>query len=100
MPCYHKATDSLHKAVKIQSRHKTHRLELSCMKFEANGVTELMPGLVGFLLLVIYLGGGWKFWSGFKRTNFSQNRIVLTLLWPALLTSKSYRQNFMKALKS
>jgi hypothetical protein len=58
-----------------------------------------MGGLVGLLLLVMYLGGGWKFWTGFNRTNFSQNRVVLTLLWPALLTSKSYRQNFRRALK-
>ncbi|MGB7415400.1 MAG: hypothetical protein WA902_14430 [Thermosynechococcaceae cyanobacterium] len=58
-----------------------------------------MGGLVGLLLLVMYMGGGWKFWTGFNRTNFSQNRVVLTLLWPALLTSKSYRQNFKKALK-
>jgi hypothetical protein len=58
-----------------------------------------MGGLVGLLLLVMYIGGGWKFWTGFNRTNFSQNRVVLTLLWPALLTSKSYRQNFRRALK-
>ncbi|MGF1601919.1 MAG: hypothetical protein ACFCU8_07840 [Thermosynechococcaceae cyanobacterium] len=58
-----------------------------------------MGGLVGLLLLVMYMGGGWKFWTGFNRTNFSQNRVVLTLLWPALLTSKSYRQNFKRALK-
>lgn len=59
-----------------------------------------MTGLVGFLLIVIYLGGGWKFWSGFNRTTFSQNRAMLTLLWPIMLpSSKSYRQNFMKALK-
>jgi hypothetical protein len=60
-----------------------------------------MSSLIGLLLLVIYLGGGWKFWAGFNRTNFSQNRVVLTLLWPIMLpSSKSYRQNFMKALKS
>lgn len=55
--------------------------------------------LVGILLLLVYLGGGWKFWTGFNRTNFSQSKMILTLLWPALLVSKSYRQNFMKALK-
>lgn len=58
-----------------------------------------MEGLASLLLLVIYLGGGVRFWAGFKRTNFRQNRFVLTLLWPALLTNKSYRQNFMKAFK-
>jgi hypothetical protein len=59
-------------------------------------------GLIGFVLLVVYCGGIWKFWKGFKRTNFNPslpNRLALALLWPALLTSKSYRKNFQKALK-
>ncbi|NJN38675.1 MAG: hypothetical protein HC790_08060 [Acaryochloridaceae cyanobacterium CSU_3_4] len=58
-----------------------------------------MPVLVWLLLAIIYVGGGWRFWSGFRQTNFSQNRLLLTLLWPALLANKSYRQNFRKALK-
>jgi hypothetical protein len=58
-----------------------------------------MSGLIGFLLVVTYGAGAWKFWNGFNRTNFSQGRLYLTLLWPAFLFSKSYRQNFMKALK-
>ncbi len=62
-----------------------------------------MGELLGFLLILGYAGGAWKFWRGFRRTNFSQsfsNRLSLTLLWPALLiTNKSYRQNFRKALK-
>ena len=58
-----------------------------------------MGSLIGLLLFVIYLGGGVRFWNGFDRTNFSQNRLMLTLLWPALFMSKSYRQNFMKAFK-
>jgi hypothetical protein len=38
--------------------------------------------------------------KGFHRTNFSQGRVSLTLLWPIfLMANKSYRQNFGKALK-
>ncbi|MGJ3244747.1 MAG: hypothetical protein ACFE0I_01570 [Elainellaceae cyanobacterium] len=51
------------------------------------------------LLLIVYLGGGVKFWTGFKRTNFDQGRLYLTLLWPVLLMNKSYRDNFNRALK-
>jgi membrane-bound metal-dependent hydrolase YbcI (DUF457 family) len=57
-------------------------------------------GLLGFLVLAIYAGGTWKFWTGFHRTNFSEGRLYLSLLWPVLLVAnKSYRQNFNKALK-
>lgn len=56
-------------------------------------------GILGFLALIVYAGGVWKFWKGFRRTNFSQGRFYLALLWPVLLVSKSYRQNFTKALK-
>ncbi|MBW4632755.1 MAG: hypothetical protein KME30_12940 [Iphinoe sp. HA4291-MV1] len=59
--------------------------------------------LLVFGLVVVYTGGAWKFLNGFNRTNFQQsqsNRLRLALLWPALFaTSKSYRQNFRKALK-
>ncbi len=62
-----------------------------------------MGGLIGFILLVTYGGGAWKFWNGFSRTNFSRsftNKLRLSLLWPFLLaSSQSYRQNFRKALK-
>jgi hypothetical protein len=62
-----------------------------------------MVDLIVFGLVVVYAGGIWKFWSGFQRTNFQRslpNRLSLALLWPALfMTSKSYRQNFRKALK-
>jgi hypothetical protein len=58
-----------------------------------------MGGLLTLVLIVVYIGGGWKFWQGFNRTNFSQNKLVLTLFWPPLLVSKSYRQNFNRALK-
>jgi hypothetical protein len=54
-------------------------------------------------LLGIYGYGAWKFWKGFERTNFERslpNRIILSLLWPALIiANKSYRRNFTKALK-
>lgn len=59
--------------------------------------------LIGFILLVVYVGGIWKFLSGYRRTNFNSGlpgRISLALLWPVLLiTNKSYRRNFQKALK-
>lgn len=62
-----------------------------------------MGKLIILVLLIAYVGGVWKFWKGFQRTNFSRslpNRIVLSLLWPVLLVAnKSYRQNFTKALK-
>jgi hypothetical protein len=57
-------------------------------------------GTLGFLLLGgIYVFGIYKFWTGFRRTNFSQGRLYLSLLWPVLLLNRSYRQNFTKALK-
>jgi hypothetical protein len=56
--------------------------------------------LIGIIILgAVYIGGIWKFLSGFRRTNFSQGRLPLALLWPVLLFNKSYRQNFTKALK-
>ncbi|MEY3297129.1 MAG: hypothetical protein RLZZ597_389 [Cyanobacteriota bacterium] len=56
--------------------------------------------LLVLLLLGVYGGGAWKFWSGFQRTNFSEGKVKLTLLWPLLLaSSKSYRDNFNRALK-
>ncbi|MBD1905554.1 hypothetical protein NDI37_14300 [Funiculus sociatus GB2-A5] len=56
--------------------------------------------LLGFLLFGGYVYGGWRFWKGFRRTNFSQGRLVLALLWPVLVIgNKSYRQNYRKALK-
>ena len=59
-----------------------------------------MYPFVGILLLIVYGVGAWKFWAGFNRTNFSQGRIGLTLLWPIfILANKSYRENFQKALK-
>ncbi|MEO0456639.1 MAG: hypothetical protein AAF152_08655 [Cyanobacteria bacterium P01_A01_bin.114] len=59
-----------------------------------------MGTALGLLLLAGYVYGGWRFWKGFHRTNFSQGRLYLTLLWPAfMIGSKSYRKNFSKALK-
>jgi hypothetical protein len=62
-----------------------------------------MVKLIIFGLIVIYIGGAWKFWNGFSRTNFTQalpNRIGLSLLWPALfIVNSSYRRNFRRALK-
>ncbi|MGE5655843.1 MAG: hypothetical protein ACM37W_04440 [Actinomycetota bacterium] len=61
-----------------------------------------MSTLIALALLTVYGGGIWKFWNGFERTNFSrsfQNRLTLSLLWPALIFNRPYRQNFTKALK-
>ncbi|GAB4340735.1 MAG: hypothetical protein Fur0042_01660 [Cyanophyceae cyanobacterium] len=59
-----------------------------------------MKVLILVLLLGTYAWVGWRFWGGFRRTNFSQGRLPLTLLWPVLLVAnRSYRQNFQKALK-
>ena len=62
-----------------------------------------MPQFIGLILLVVYVGGIWKFLSGYRRTNFNSGlpgRITLALLWPVLLASnRSYRRNFQKALK-
>jgi hypothetical protein len=59
-----------------------------------------MGNLVVLILLVIYGGGAWKFWTGFNRTNFSSRKAYLTLMWPVLLMgSKDYRRNFNRALK-
>ncbi len=59
-----------------------------------------MSTLIGIVLFGIYVGGIWKFLSGFNRTNFSQGKLPLALMWPVLvIANKSYRQNFNKALK-
>jgi membrane-bound metal-dependent hydrolase YbcI (DUF457 family) len=59
-----------------------------------------MSGLLGFAAIAVYVWGAWKFWAGFNRTNFDQGRFHLTLLWPVfLISNKSYRQNFTRALK-
>ncbi len=62
-----------------------------------------MGGFIGVILVIGYVAGAWKFWTGFRKTNFSNsltNRLVLSLLWPACFVgSKSYRRNFTKALK-
>lgn len=56
--------------------------------------------LLAIVLLVVYIAGIWKFIAGFKQTNFTQNKIVLALLWPALfIGNENYRRNFTKALK-
>lgn len=57
-----------------------------------------MKGLL-ILLFIAYLVGAWKFWAGFRSTNFTQNRLGLTIFWPILMINRSYRQNFQKALK-
>ncbi|MEM0979780.1 MAG: hypothetical protein AAGH78_05845 [Cyanobacteria bacterium P01_H01_bin.58] len=59
-----------------------------------------MLKLLVILAAIAYVVGAWRFWNGFHRTNFSQGKLGLTLLWPVyLITNKSYRQNFNRALK-
>jgi membrane-bound metal-dependent hydrolase YbcI (DUF457 family) len=58
-----------------------------------------MLNLLWIILIGIYVGGIWKFWAGFNRTNYSQGRFYLAMLWPVMLLVPSYRQNFNKALK-
>ncbi|MDS3862070.1 hypothetical protein RIF25_14805 [Thermosynechococcaceae cyanobacterium BACA0444] len=58
-----------------------------------------MGTLIGLVLVMLYLAGGWKFWNGFERTSYAQSRFILTILWPVMITNKTYRQNFARALK-
>ncbi len=59
-----------------------------------------MGTLLGIVLVIVYVGGIYKFLNGFNRTNFSGGRLPLALFWPVLfIANKSYRQNFTKALK-
>ncbi len=58
-----------------------------------------MGTLIGIVIAGVYVGGIWKFWTGFRRTNFSEGRVYLSLLWPVLIFNRSYRQNFNRALK-
>lgn len=58
-----------------------------------------MTSLIAIVLGAVYVGGIWKFWTGYRRTNFSQGKVMLALLWPVLLFNPSYRSNFRKALK-
>jgi hypothetical protein len=59
-----------------------------------------MSTLLVLLSAAVYSGGAWKFWQGFNRTNFTQDKVKLTLLWPIFLAlNKSYRENFNRALK-
>lgn len=61
-----------------------------------------MSNLIVIALLVGYVGGMWKMWRGFERTNFNRDlptRVAMSLLWPVLLVNRSYRKNFTKALK-
>jgi len=56
--------------------------------------------IFGVILLVVYILGVVKFLQGVNKTNFTQNRIPLALLWPVLIVSnENYRRNFTKALK-
>jgi hypothetical protein len=56
--------------------------------------------IFGVILLVVYIVGAVKFLQGVDKTNFTQNRVPLALLWPVLIVAnENYRRNFTKALK-
>ena len=56
--------------------------------------------LLKIAVMAIYITGAWKFWSGFRQTNFTSGRILLTLLWPAcFVLNPRYRKNFGLALR-
>jgi hypothetical protein len=59
-----------------------------------------MSSLLVFTAIVVYAGVIWRFWAGFNHTNFNQQgKLYLSVFWPFFLVSKSYRQNFTRALK-
>ena len=59
-----------------------------------------METVIALIAFGFYSIGAWKFWTGFNRTNFSSGKLYLTLLWPVfMISNKSYRKNFSKALK-
>ncbi|NMF85233.1 hypothetical protein [Nodosilinea sp. P-1105] len=59
-----------------------------------------METLVVLVLVGLYGGGVWKFWTGFDRTSFSDGKVKFSLLWPVFFAlNKSYRENFNRALK-
>lgn len=63
-----------------------------------------MPYVIGFIIVAVYVGFAWKFWQGYRATNFQPgfvNRLLLSASWlPLVIVNKSYRKNFQKALKS
>ncbi len=59
-------------------------------------------GLLGWALLIIYAGGAFMFWQGFRKTFLTQtlpNRLLFSFAWPIWLISKAGRQHLGKALK-
>jgi len=62
-----------------------------------------MGKILIIVLIIGYFWGGWKFWKGFRQTNFQPNiinRFFLSVLWlPLLIVNKSYRKNYQKALR-
>jgi hypothetical protein len=60
-------------------------------------------GIAAVVVGLIYVGGMWKFWSGYNHTTFNRDfftKVCLSFLWfPLLVVSKNYRSNFTKALK-
>ena len=45
-----------------------------------------MAQLMVIALIVVSAGGFWRFWGGFKKTNFSRrllDSLILSFLWPS-----------------
>jgi len=78
-------------------------LELGTALSKKPYTINIMGYLIGLLLGVVYVGGIWRFLSGYRHTNFNRSlttRLALALLWPGLLmVNPAYRRNFQKALK-
>ena len=59
-----------------------------------------MTSFILTILGVLYVAGAWKFWSGFRQTNFTGARLLLSILWgPCYVINGRYRKNFSRALK-
>lgn len=63
---------------------------------------SLIPLVPNWLALGAWLYGGYRFYGGFRETNYQQNyKVPLSVLWPVFLVfNKKYRANFQKALKA
>lgn len=55
--------------------------------------------LIAILAGALYGGVAVKFWLGFHQTQYQNSRLSLSLLWPIYIFNRSYRSNFVKALK-
>lgn len=60
----------------------------------------LLLTLLKLTIAAVYVIGAYKFWCGFRQTNFTSGRILLTIFWPVCyVINPRYRQNFTRALR-